>query len=54
MKNGENKSLALGSGPLGGSSWRSIMEEKLYIWSLQSGGHGGPNGMWQFQSKIYT
>lgn len=42
MNNGENKVPMFGSGPLGGSSWRSGVEEKLYIWSLQSGGCGGP------------
>lgn len=54
MKNGENKVLVLGSGPLGGSSWRSVVEEKLYLWSFQSGGCGGPNRMRQFQLKIYS
>lgn len=51
MKNGENKVHVLGSRPLGGSSSRSVVEEKIYIWSLQS---GGPNGRRQFQAKIYT
>ena len=45
MKNGENKIPGLGSGPLYGSSGRLVVEDKLYIWSLQSGGCGGPNGM---------
>jgi len=34
MKNGESKVPVHESGPLGGSSWRSVMGEKLYIWSL--------------------
>ena len=38
MLNRENKVLVLGSGPLGGSSWRWMVEEKLYTWSFQSGG----------------
>jgi len=38
MKNGEEKVLVHGSGPLGGSSWRSALGDKLYIWSLQSDG----------------
>lgn len=40
-ENGELKVPMHGSGPLGGSSWRLVVGEKLYVWSLQSVGYMG-------------
>lgn len=44
MKNGKYKVSICRSGPLRGSSWRSIMEVKIDIGSLQRVGYG-INGM---------
>ena len=49
MKNGEEKVPVHGSGPLGGSSWRSMVGDILDVWSLQNGGCDRPNVMRQFE-----
>lgn len=41
MKNEESKVPVCGSGPFGGSSWRLVVGEKLYVRSLQSGYYVG-------------
>ena len=45
MKNTKYKVPMRGSGSLGGFSCRSVVGEKLYVWSLQNGGCGRENVM---------